>query len=71
MDRGVVLISTGLRRMLVGENRRSLLEVFPFVVAFIGRCTKYKNAAPIARGHMRHRVTVADVTADTQQRGWG
>lgn len=45
--------------------------MFPFVVAFANRSTKYEKTEPITKVHTRYSEIRLDVTGYVRQRAWG
>lgn len=50
-------------------NTNFLDKLFPFVVTFMDRSTKYENGAPMTRFHTRYGEIPGSVTEDMREQG--
>lgn len=59
-----IFTKNGLKGMLEGRDYKGLDKVFPFVAAFIDRCTGHERTAPMTRVHTMYSEIVNEVTGD-------
>lgn len=59
-----ILTKNGLNGMLEGRDYKGLDKVFPFIAAFLDRCTGHERTVPMTRVHTMYSEIVNEVTGD-------
>lgn len=62
-----ILTKIALKAILEGRDYKAIYKVFPFVAAFIDRCSEKQKTAPLKGKHAMYGLIVIEVTGDGER----